>query len=119
MTRILILFILLVAPGVVLAHDGHSGHGGANPYKEFGIEIEEEQAKKFSHNVIVKLVENHKLAQSWDSATVVKSYKKTYKSEPEWVVMFSNSSEEDVSKRNLYIFLSLYGDFKGANFTGN
>lgn len=118
MRSIILILSFLGSVMPVLAHEGHSTHGGGNPYKEFGVEIDEQQAKDFSTDVIRKLVENRKLADSWNEAVSQKTYKKTFKNELEWVVMFENSNEKESEKRNLYIFLSLYGDFMGANFTG-
>jgi hypothetical protein len=118
MKRLLLFFLILGLPAVSPAHQGHGGHGGSNPYKELGIEIDERQAMKFSKAVINKLVEKEKLEESWNQAEYEKSEKKRFKKELEWVVSFHNNKTPG-SKSTLYIFLSLYGDFLGANFTGN
>ena len=115
--KLLFTVYLLSLSFVALAHDGHDSHGGGNPYKEFGIVIEEEQAVSFSKSIIQKLVKNKKLTDSWNDVVHLTSEQKVFKKEPEWVVAFKNNKEEG-DKAIIYIFLSLYGDFMGANFTG-
>jgi hypothetical protein len=46
--------------------------------------------------------------------------KKTqYNYNNEWVVSFENLEIKDKSKQTIYIFVSVYGDIEGANYTGN
>lgn len=116
--KFLIVVLLVMFSMNISAHEGHNSHGGGNPYKEFGIPIEENQAVDFSRSIIDKLVSNKKLTDSWLDVTHVRSEKKVFKTDPEWVVSFKNHKEKE-DKATIYIFLSLYGDFLGANFTGN
>ena len=37
----------------------------------------------------------------------------------DWVVSFNNLKIKKKRKQNLYIFVGIYGDIKGANYTGH
>jgi len=115
--KFLLVVLLFLFSMNVSSHEGHNSHGGGNPYKEFGIPIEENQAVDFSSSIINKLVDNKKLSDSWLNVVHVKTEKKVFKVDPEWVVSFRNEREKG-DKEIIYIFLSQYGDFLGANFTG-
>lgn len=41
------------------------------------------------------------------------------KGKEEWQVKFNNPSPKDETKKNLYLFFSLTGNFTAANYTGN
>lgn len=115
--KFLLVVLLCLISMNISAHEGHKSHGGGNPYEEFGIPIEENQAVDFSNGIIKKLVNNKKLSDSWLNVVHVTTEKKVFKVEPEWVVSFKNEKEKG-DKEIIYIFLSQYGDFLGANFTG-
>jgi len=116
--KFLLLVLLVLFSINVSANEEHNSHGGGNPYEEFGIPIVENQAVDFSRSIINRLVENKKLIDSWLDVTHVRSEKKVFKADPEWVVSFKNDKVTG-DKEVIYIFLSQYGDFLGANFTGN
>ncbi len=113
MKVILIVCFLLLSPAYVFAHGTHE-----NPYLDFGIEIEKEQAKEFSSAILNALVEKEKIGENWQSGKVEKIEKKEAGETSEWIVTHYNKEEPDKSKKRLYIFLSLYGEYRGANHTG-
>lgn len=61
-----------------------------------------------------KLVKKRKLESSWKSANLTSIKKQGYISK-EWVVGFKNS----INKQTIYIYLTTYGKFIGANYSGD
>ena len=91
--KILLFVSLFAVSACVCAQESHSSGGDSNPYKEFGITIEEKQAISFAKDIIEKLVDHNKLAHSWNTSEHVASNKKVFKNEPEWMVSFNNKEE--------------------------
>ncbi len=103
-----LLLAFPVAP--VIAGSGHS-HG---PQKAISSEQAASRASKF----IARMVDAEKIDASWVKIAPDSVEKKTFSQDPEWVVTFKNNNIKDPSKQTLYMFLSLYGDALGANYTG-
>ena len=114
---VIILLVMLCSPGS-MAHEGHKGHSSGNPYKDFDMPIELEDARKFAKDVIDKLVDKKKIDATWKDAVFKAAEQKEFKNEIEWVVTYENPRVEDSAKRTLYVFLSRYGEFLGINYTG-
>ena len=92
------------------AGKGHS-HGPVTP-------VSEEQALKNALSAVTSIVQKDKIDVSWADIKPADAKKKQFKNGLEWVVTFNNPKVED-KKRTLYVFLSLGGQYLGANFTGN
>jgi hypothetical protein len=58
------------------------------------------------------------LDKSWASTTASSIDKKVISGNQAWVVVFINDKITDTKKRKLYIFLTLGGDYAGANHIG-
>lgn len=67
---------------------------------------------------IKQLVKAHKIDASWEESTPVKTEQKRFNANLEWVVAYQNTKVTDPTKQNLYIFIDLYGNVKGANHSG-
>jgi hypothetical protein len=59
-----------------------------------------------------------KIDSSWKGAKAKAVNQRENKKTKEWVVIFSNSTEADESKKTLYVFYTLRGEFVAANFSG-
>jgi len=68
--------------------------------------------------VVTALTEKDMIDKSWDSIKVATIEQKMFDGHTEWVVTFQNDSIEDLAKRTLYVFLTLGGEYTGANYTG-
>ena len=89
-----------------------AGHSHGQP------EVSGEEAMKRASKTIAKLADAKKIDASWVGIAADKVVKKTFSKGPEWVVTFKNDKIKDPSKQTLYLFLSLWGDTLGANYTG-
>ncbi len=99
---------LLTTTAIAQSEHGHS-HGPV---------INEDEAKVVATKVLSELVETAKIDKSWATLAVVTIEQKTFDGHLEWVVTFQNDTLEDQSKRTLYIFLTLGGEYLAANYTG-
>ncbi|MDH5231447.1 MAG: DUF6488 family protein [Gammaproteobacteria bacterium] len=91
---------------------GHLAHKHKQGY------IDYYKAKERGKLIVEKLVQRGSLPKSWAMANEIEADTKTYKEITEWVISVYNPAILDRSKRTLYIFLSLKGDYVAANFTG-
>ena len=107
-----IVFCLFVSFGIQSTSFAHSDHHHAR--KKAGLETVNSNAMMH----VERLIGKKKLVSSWSKAKLLSSEKKKFKKKTEWVVTFENPSASDPKKKVLYIFLSLYGDFIAANFSG-
>lgn len=68
--------------------------------------------------IVTALTEKDMIDKSWNSIQVSTIEQKMFDGHTEWVVTFQNDSIEDMAKRTLYVFLTLGGEYTGANYTG-
>jgi len=66
---------------------------------------------------VAKLVDKGKLEKSWRSIKIIKSEKKKFGKDMEWVVSFNNKNILDPTKQTLYIFLTLDGKYHAAGYS--
>ncbi|MCD6212534.1 MAG: hypothetical protein J7J02_06085, partial [Sulfurovum sp.] len=64
-------------------------------------------------------VAEKKIPKSWESAPISKIGKTHYGDTDDWVVGFDNMKIKNKKRRTLYIFVSVRGEIRGANYTGN
>jgi hypothetical protein len=105
--------IFIVSFIISLGIFAHSGP------KDSRKKIEGKTAQKMASMEIKRLVKERKIGLSWLSATYLKSVEKKFGSEKEWVVIFKNGKIKNNKKKKLYVFLSSFGDFLAANYTGD
>ena len=110
-TFILFLLLSIITPVV-------SVHAGAGHSHGPGITITEQQAIQRATEIVSIIVEKGKIDKSWAEVDVTQAEKQKNKYGQEWVVTFNNPNEADKSRQTLYVFLSLDGQYLGANFTG-
>lgn len=113
MRRIIICLVVLLAFSVTGAYAG-AGHSHGPK-----TEITESQASAKATQLVAAIVEQGKLDASWAQIQPEEVQKKSFKDRYEWVITFNNPAEKDKAKQKLYVFLTLYGGYAGANHTGS
>jgi len=100
---LLITLLLTLGVAPVFASGGHS-HDASEYVIENNAKYE-----------LGKLIKKGKFDNSWK----VSMLKKGLPFNKEWVVGFTNDTISDVKKQTVYIYLTTYGKYKGANYNGN
>ena len=96
-----------------VAGGGHDhGHGHSHE------PVDQATAKANATKIIASFIKQNTLDTSWAGTTVTSSEKKMFNGQQEWVVSFVNEKVADAKKRQLYVFLTLSGDYIAANYTG-
>ena len=96
------------------SHGSH-GHSHSAPIKE---EVSKTSIKEMAKQEVKRLTLEKKIDNSWLFIPISKMKKTQYNYNNEWVVSFENLAIKDKTKQTLYIFISVYGDLTGANYTG-
>jgi len=110
---ICLVFLLVFSVNGLYAHGpGGAGHGPRT-------EITESQAGEQATKLVAAIVKQGELDVSWAQVQPAEVKKRIFKGQPEWIITFNNPAEKDLEKQNLYVFLSPYGDYIGANHTGS
>ncbi|WP_324171696.1 DUF6488 family protein [Sulfurimonas sp.] len=108
------LILLILTFTALYAKSGydyyHYGNSGSS-YKK----LNKTAISKIAKAEVKKLTMAKKIPKSWKSIPISKI--KKFNSN-DWIVSFNNLKIKDKSKRDLYIFVSIYGRVKGANYTG-
>ena len=108
---IILTFVLTLFSSVTLAGAGHD-HG--TPLEP----VTQQKAEQIASQFVSSLVVDGKIEPSWKSIEVYKSEQKNFSGNQEWAISYNNEAASDPNKRTIYIFLSLGGEFLGANHTG-
>jgi len=95
-----------------------SAHDHGHDHSHSHSPVNQTTAKKNAKEIVTALVERKKLESSWSTIAASSIEKITVKGNPEWKVVFINDKMTDVKKQNLYVFLTLGGEYIAANFTG-
>lgn len=97
----------------VIAGSGHDhGHGHSHS------PVNQVTAKEKATKIVASFIKQKTIGESWRSIPVKSVENKTFNGKPEWVVSFVNEKVTDTKKRQLYIFLTLSGEYIAANYTG-
>jgi len=80
--------------------------------------VTQQQAEQVATQIVSTMVKQGVIEESWDGTAVQVSEQKVFSGRTEWVVSYRNDAVSDPSKRTLYIFLTLTGDYIAANYTG-
>lgn len=100
-------FALMSAASPGRAHSGHS-------HKP----VSETEAKERAVSAVIELVKLGKVDEKWKGRTPTLA-KKKFGGQTEWVATFERPEAKDPTKRRLYVFLALDGEYLAANYTGN
>ena len=106
--------------------DGHKGHteekheskGHTQHFNPFKNEVSKETIEKAAKEKVQSLVAEKKIPKSWASAAISKIGRTHYGDTDDWVVGFDNMKIKNKKRRTLYIFVSVGGEIRGANYTG-
>jgi len=103
------------------AHKGEHNASCAHkhPKNPFKNEVSKESIEKAAIQEIQSLVSQKKIHKSWLDVPISKIGKTHYGDTDDWVVGFDNMKIKNKKRRTLYIFVSIGGEIRGANYTGN
>ena len=87
------------------------GNGGATYNK-----LNKTSITKIAKAEVKRLTMEKKIPKSWKSIPISKINKFN---NDDWIVTFNNLKIKNKSKQNLYIFVGIYGQVKGANYKGH
>lgn len=110
LTKTALLVILNLFVMTAMAQNG-SGH-------YHGPRISEAEAKVMAKEIVNELAEVNKIDNSWALTEPGSITQRTFEGHLEWVATFQNDTIEDETRRTLYVFLTLGGEYTGANYTG-
>jgi hypothetical protein len=112
MRKIFICLLTLLALTIATAYagSGHS-HGPSTP-------IAKEEALIKATGIVKDFVEKGKVDSSWAEVAPASGKQNKRMFGDEWVVAFNNPKIKDTEKQTLYLFLTLAGEYKAANYTG-
>ena len=112
MRRFILCLLTVLALSVTSAYaGGNHSHGPVEPIKKA-------QALTYASNIVAAIAEKGELDASWADVKPTEAINKNL-SGPKWVVSFNNPKVVDQEKKTLYVFLSLDGQYLGANFSGS
>jgi len=117
--EVLLAFTLIMGVSPVFAGPGHDhSHADGHSHSHSRTEVDELNVKNTAQFKLKRYVIDKKLERSWYDLPIDTIEKKEFNSKLEWVVTFYNPKEQDAKKQKLHIFVNLYGEITGANFTG-
>lgn len=117
MTFVSIVFSVLLSVFCLTAIAG-SGHDHGQGHSHSHSPVDANKAKTNATKILATLVKRNVVDKSWATIKATSVEKKVIKGNPEWVIIFNNAALADKSKRKLYLFLTLGGDYIAANYTG-
>ena len=105
---ICLLTLLALTSATAYAGAGHD-HGSSD-------EITKDDALIHATEVIQGFVDKGKIDASWAEVAPATGEKKKGSYGTEWVVSFHNPKIENAAKQTIYVYLTLSGEYKIANF---
>jgi len=102
-------------------HDekNHNSLGHSCRYDKIKNEVSKETVETAAKKEVQNLVAKKKIHKSWKSVPISKIGKTHYGDTDDWVVGFDNMKIKNKKRQTLYIFVSVRGEIRGANYTGN
>ncbi len=94
------------------AGSGHS-HGPDGSHTHVKKKVTQEKAQQIAAKEMKRYIKEAKLDQSWADA---KAQNATFENGKEWRVPFHNPNLADKTKQTIYLFVSPYGDPRGARY---
>jgi len=110
-----LLILLTLTFTTLYAKNGYDyyyyGNGGAAYTK-----LNKTSITKIAKAEIKRLTMEKKISKSWKFAEILTINKSN---SDDWIVTFNNLKIKKQSKQNLYVFVGIYGQVKGVNYTGH
>jgi hypothetical protein len=101
--------LLLLVSGLAFGHGNHIDEEPA---------ISRADAVTRSEMIVRTLVQEKKLARSWQQGKLKEAAQKVTQGGSLWIVSFDNPAEKDKAKQTIHILLDDIGNYIGANHTG-
>ncbi len=112
MRKIFICLLTLLALTIATAYAGSNhSHGSSTP-------IAKDEALVKATDIVKGFVKKGKVDSSWAEVAPASVEKNKRRFGDEWVVTFNNPKVKDTAKQTIYVFLTLGGEYKVANYTG-
>jgi len=99
--------------------NNHKGHSHSPLYDKVKPGVSKETVEKAAIQEVQTLVAKKKIPKSWKHVPISKIGKTHYGDTDDWVVGFDNMKIKNKERQTLYIFVSVQGEIRGANYTGN
>jgi len=99
------------------SHEGH-GHSHSHEHSALEKKLNSTDIQKIAKQEVKRLVLEKKIPKSWKSMPISKLGKSQDGYSNDWVIVFENEKIKKKKRQTLYIFVDLYGDVTGANYTG-
>ena len=117
----LIVLALALSFTTLSATNGHNHYHYGDEYSHGGDakKLNKSAIQEIAKQEIKRLILEKKIHKSWKYMPVSKIGKSHYADSDDWVVGFNNLKIKNKKKQTLYIFVSIHGDIRGANYTGN
>lgn len=108
-----LLFSFVLFNATAIAGSGHDhGHGHSHG------SISSQEAVQKATEKVQQFVKVGKIDSGWATIKATNVEKKTFNGRSEWVVSFQNEKIKDASKRTLYVFFNMNGNYLATNYTG-
>lgn len=114
--KTLILLATLIFSQVTLASGNHYH---PKQILKCASECTETEVKAILPTALDTLVKAKEVREAWTKIPLEKMEKKQFKKGSEWVAVFFDKNQTDVTRQRLYVFITLDGWLNGANNSGN
>lgn len=95
-----------------------STSANAHPGHDEGPPVTKEEVTARGGRLVAILVNDKKLAPSWEGRPVKDATSRETSQGPVWIVSLENPAEADRAKRTVYFFFDEFGGFLGGNYSG-
>jgi len=109
------LFTLVLSLSPLNAGGDHSHAHGHGHSHTIATQAKVQTIAKLN---IKELVSDKIIDSSWLNIAILDIKKKKFGHDDEWMVRFNNTKIKDVKKQMLYVFINLYGEITGTNYSG-
>jgi len=99
--------------------NNHKGHKHSPLYDKVKPGVSKDTIEKAAMQEVQSLIAKKKIPESWKHVPISKIGKTHYGDTDDWVVGFDNTKIKNKKRRTLYIFVSVRGEIRGVNYTGN
>lgn len=112
-------FILLTALVFSNTSFGSGNHYHPKQILKCASECTEAEVKAILPTALDTLIKAREVKVAWKQVPLEKIEKRQFKKGAEWVAIFFDKNQTDVSRQRLYVFVTLDGWLNGANNSGN
>jgi hypothetical protein len=105
--------------GIILSlYSAMAVSGEGHDHSKSTEAVNAKQAVSIASRNVNRLADAGKIDKSWKTIKAKKAERKEFNGTKEWVVVFENTQIADASKKKMYVFLTLEGDYLATNYTG-